>query len=157
MVLKIGTPAPDFTAETDSGEKLSLSELKGKRVVLYFYPKDETPGCTKEACSFRDNWSKFGELGAVVLGVSSDSTESHRKFKQHHSLPFTLLSDPDKSVRQLYDVKGSLMPPRVTYVIDEHGIIRHVYNSQLNAEKHISEALEALKSLSPQEAQKTGM
>jgi peroxiredoxin Q/BCP len=118
-----------------------------KNVVLYFYPKDETPGCTAEACSFRDNWEEVKKYDAVVVGVSSDSVESHKQFKMRHSLPFTLVSDPDKNIRKLYDVKGSLMPPRVTFVIDKEGVIRHVYDSQLNATAHVKEALSALKKI----------
>lgn len=155
MALRVGARAPDFTAVSDTGEKVTLQSYRGSWVVLYFYPKDETPGCTKEACAFRDNWDTLKEMGVVVLGVSSDDVESHRKFKEHHSLPFTLISDRDKSLRKLYDVKGSLIPPRVTYLIDEEGTIRWVYDSQLNAERHALGALEALRGMA--RAQKTGM
>jgi len=148
MALKVGSKAPDFEGLTDEGHRFKLYEVVGKKnVVLYFYPKDETPGCTAEACSFRDNWEEVKKYDAVVVGVSSDSVESHKQFKMRHSLPFTLVSDPDKNIRKLYDVKGSLMPPRVTFVIDKEGVIRHVYDSQLNATAHVKEALSALKKI----------
>ncbi|WP_126450308.1 peroxiredoxin [Sulfodiicoccus acidiphilus] len=150
MALKVGTRAPDFEGVTDSGEKFRLSDLIGKKhIVLYFYPKDDTPGCTAEACSFRDNWEEVKKYDAVVIGVSSDSVESHRQFKSKYSLPFTLISDTTKEIRKLYDVKGTLMPPRVTFVIDKDGIIRHVYDSQLNATAHVREAVNALKKIAP--------
>lgn len=148
MVLNIGDVAPDFEAESDNGSVVKLSDvLKEKEVILYFYPKDETPGCVAEACSFRDEWESIKEMGAEVLGVSSDSTESHKKFKEHHNLQFTLLSDPRKEIRVKYDVRGSIIPPRTTFVISKDGKIAHVFNSQINARKHVVEALGALKKL----------
>lgn len=148
MPLKVGDEAPDFEAVSDEQKTIRLSELlKEKEVVLYFYPKDETPGCTAEACSFRDEWDGINEMGAVVLGISSDSTESHRKFKEHHKLQFTLLSDPKKEIRMKYGVKGSILPPRTTFVISKDGLIVHVYNSQVNAKAHVREAMGALKKL----------
>lgn len=146
MALNIGDNAPDFEAHTDSGASLKLSEvLKKGEVVLYFYPKDETPGCTAEACSFRDQWEDIRELGAEVIGVSSDSAEAHKKFKENHKLQFTLVSDQGKEIRKLYDVKGSILPPRTTFVISREGKIVHVYNSQMNAKHHVDEAIAALK------------
>jgi peroxiredoxin Q/BCP len=146
MTLKVGDKAPDFNALADNGEKISLSEkLKDGPVVLYFYPKDETPGCTAEACSFRDNWDEIRKLGATVIGVSSDSVESHREFKNNRKLQFTLLSDESKEIRKLYGATGTLIPPRITFVIGRDGIIREVYNSQLNATKHVEVALNSLK------------
>jgi peroxiredoxin Q/BCP len=145
-MLKVGDKAPDFSALADNGEKISLSEkLKDGSVVLYFYPKDETPGCTAEACSFRDNWDEIRKLGATVIGVSSDSVESHKKFKNNRKLQFTLVSDESKEIRKLYGATGTLIPPRVTFVIGGDGIIREVYNSQLNATKHVEIALNSLK------------
>ena len=145
MALKVGEKAPDFTAMSDSGSSVTLSgALKNGPVVLYFYPKDETPGCTAEACTFRDRWDDIKGLGAAVYGVSSDSLESHKKFKEKRNLPFTLLSDPDKAIRKLYGATGAILPPRITFVIDECGIIRHVYNSQMNARSHAVEAINAL-------------
>ncbi len=149
MQLKVGDRAPDFTGLSDDGGKISLSDkLKDGPVVLYFYPKDETPGCVAEACSFRDRWDEITRLGATVLGVSSDSLESHRKFKSNRKLPFTLISDESKDIRKAYGATGTLIPPRITYVIDKRGIIREVYNSQINASNHVEVALKALKSLS---------
>ncbi len=153
MVGKVGDTAPDFTLESKTGEKVSLSEFRGrKNVVLYFYPKDETMGCTREACGFRDRYEAFKDLGAEVVGISSDSAESHRKFAQHHGLPFTLLSDPKKEVRKLYGVPSSMafLPGRVTYVIDVHGVVRHIFNSQMHPEEHVNEALRILKSIQPE-------
>ncbi|QRF75208.1 putative peroxiredoxin [Thermoplasmatales archaeon] len=145
MAIKVGEKAPDFKAVSDTGSSITLSDaLKDGPVVLYFYPKDETPGCTTEACTFRDRWDDIKKLGATILGVSSDSLESHKKFKEKRNLPFTLLSDPDKSIRKLYGATGAILPPRITFVIDSDGTIRHVYNSQLNARNHAVEAINAL-------------
>lgn len=144
MVLSTGTNAPDFEALSDDGKTIRLSEFIQKGpVVLYFYPKDETPGCTAEACAFRDEWDEFQKLGASVIGVSSDSVESHRKFKEHRKLPFTLVSDPEQKIRSLYGAKGFLIPPRISFVIVDGKVI-HVYNSQMNATNHVSEARKAL-------------
>jgi peroxiredoxin Q/BCP len=99
-----GKPAPDFELQTDEGETVRLSDFKGKPVVLYFYPKDDTPGCTAQACGIRDAWGEFQRKGAVVLGVSADDVDSHRKFKEKHHLPFTLLADPDRELIDAYDV-----------------------------------------------------
>ncbi len=148
MVLNIGDTAPDFQGLDENGNKIVLSEvLKMGNVVLYFYPKDETPGCTKEACTFRDNWEDLKKLGATVIGISSDSAESHKKFKEHHNLQFTLVSDQDKHIRKAYDALGTILPPRISYVIDLKGKIVHVYNSQMNPAKHVILAKEKLQDL----------
>jgi peroxiredoxin Q/BCP len=129
---------------------ITLSQFRGnKTVVLYFYPKDETPGCTAEACTFRDNFEDFVEAGAVVIGVSQDSEESHRRFTEHHRLPFLLVSDGDKTLQKAYGVPKTmgLLPGRVTFVIDRAGKVQHVFNSQLNAKKHVREALGIVKRL----------
>jgi len=117
--------------------------------VLFFYPKDDTPGCTKEACAFRDDYEEFGKLDAEVVGISSDSVESHRSFARKHRLPFTLLSDEGGKVRKLYGVSNTLglFPGRVTYVIDEQGVIKHVFSSQLGTKRHVEEALKILTSI----------
>ena len=144
---KVGSRAPDFSLRSQSEEMVSLKDFLGKGpVVLYFYPKDDTPGCTKEACAFRDEYEKFGRLDAEVIGVSSDSVESHRSFAEKHDLPFTLLSDEEGKVRRLYGVPNTfgVFPGRVTYVIDEEGVIRHMFASQIAAVRHVEEALEAL-------------
>lgn len=146
--LQVGDPAPDFTLPTQTGESFSFHDLLGKSaIVLYFYPKDETRGCTMEACSFRDSYEIFKEAGAEVVGISSDSVESHQKFAQKHRLPFILLSDASGTVRKLFGV-GSMfgrLPQRVTYIIDKQGIIRHIFSSQFMPEKHITEALNIIK------------
>ena len=142
-----GQRAPDFTLPDANGKDVRLADLSGKPVVLYFYPKDDTPGCTKEACSFRDQYQDFQDAGAVVIGVSSDSSESHRKFAAKHRLPFTLLADRGGRVRRLYGVPATLglLPGRVTFVIDAGGVVRHVFNSQLDATRHVAEALGTLR------------
>lgn len=130
-MLEIGTKAPVFTLPDQNGKAHSLSDYAGKKVILYFYPKDNTPGCTKQACGFADRYPQFLEKGAVVLGVSKDSVSSHKNFEQKYALPFPLLSDPEKEVIQAYDVwkekknygKVSLGVVRTTYLIDENGII----------------------------------
>jgi peroxiredoxin Q/BCP len=123
--------------------------LAAKEVVLYFYPKDNTPGCTAEAKAFRDSYEAFKEMGAEVVGVSSDSVDSHVDFSSRCDLPFTLLSDPGGKVRKLYGVPSTmgLLPGRVTYVIDTNGVVRHVFNSQFNATKHVDEAIRVLRSI----------
>jgi thioredoxin-dependent peroxiredoxin len=146
----VGSVAPDFTLPSQSGERISLEDFIGKKpVVLFFYPKDDTPGCIKQACAFRDDFEEFGKLDAKVIGISSDSVESHKSFAARHNLPFTLLSDEGGKVRKLYGVPNTfgLFPGRVTYVIDEEGIVRHVFSSQVEAARHVEEALEALKSI----------
>jgi peroxiredoxin Q/BCP len=150
MTLNIGDRAPDFTLSAGSGAQVTLSELLGKRaVVLFFYPKDDTPGCTAEARSFRDRYEAFVEAGAEVVGISSDSLSSHDCFAQKHRLPMTLLSDAGGQVRALYDVKATLglFPGRATFVIDRGGIIRLVFVSQLRFGAHAEEALATVRSI----------
>lgn len=147
MAVNVGDPAPDFTLKSQSGESVSLSDFKGqKSVVLYFYPKDDTPGCTAESCAFRDSYTAFSDAGAEVIGVSGDSVSSHQKFAQKYSLPFTLLSDEGDRVRKQYGVPPTLwvLPGRVTYVIDKNGIVRHMFNSQLDVQGHVNESLKKL-------------
>jgi len=148
--VSVGDVAPDFTLADQSGTPVRLGDLLGeKSVVLYFYPKDETPGCTIEARAFRDSYDKFSAKDAQVVGVSSDSVRSHGRFARRHNLPFLLLSDPDGAVRRLYGVEKTLglLPGRVTYVIDQGGTVRHVYSSQLRATRHPREALMVLSAL----------
>ncbi len=154
MKINVGDPAPDFTLTSQKSENVTISQFLGKKnVVLYFYPKDETPGCTREACTFRDSFELFTDLGAEVIGVSADTVESHKKFTEHYNLPFTLLSDLDNAVRKLYGVTSSLgiVPGRVTFIIDKKGVVRHVFSSQLQPEKHIEEAREVLKKIDEEE------
>ena len=145
--VKVGEVAPDFTLPDQDGRPVTLSSLRGKVVVLYFYPKDFTSGCTKEACHFRDAYEDFTETGAEVIGVSADSQESHRKFRDTYLLPFSLLSDEKGDVKRLYGVSGHLLPGRVTFVIDKNGFVRHVFSSQTDMKAHVDEALKILKSL----------
>ena len=146
--IQVGDAAPDFDLPDASGRRVRLADFKGKRgVVLYFYPKDDTPGCTKEACSFRDSYEEFQDAGAEVIGVSSDSEASHRSFAEKYRLPFALVADAGGELRKRYGVPSTLgfLPGRVTYVIDREGIVRHVFNSQLQAAKHVDEALAVLR------------
>lgn len=152
-MLNVGDQAPDFTLKNDAGEDVSLSSLRGKPVILYWYPRDDTPGCTVEACSFRDAYAEFEQAGAVVLGVSTDNTRSHQKFKNKFSLPFTLLSDTDHQVAEQYGVWGlkkfmgkeHMGINRITYLIDENGIVKQVW-PKVKPEGHADEILAALRS-----------
>ena len=151
LKLKEGYPAPKFTVATSGGGKLSLADYLGKNVILYFYPKDDTPGCTKEACSFRDHFADFKKKGAVVLGVSTDPVKSHDKFVAKFSLPFTLLADEDKQIVEAYGVWGekSFMgrkytgTNRVTFLIGPDGNIKKIW-PQVKPEEHVAEVLAAL-------------
>ena len=145
--LKVGDKAPDFALSSSKGESVRLSQFLGTNVVIFFYPMDESPVCSKEAEAFRDKNDEFKELNAVVIGISSQNVESHKSFAARHNLPFILLSDNENKVRKLYTVSTTLgvVPGRVTYVIDKQGIIKHVYSSQLHPTKHANEALQALK------------
>ncbi|MEI8007426.1 MAG: peroxiredoxin [Bacteroidota bacterium] len=148
LAIKEGVRAPDFTLPSQDGSMVSLSQFAGiKSVVLFFYPKDESYGCTKEACSFRDNYEVFKEAGAEVIGISADNEASHKSFASNHKLPFILLSDSNRKVAGLYKVGKTLgvLPGRVTYVIDRNGIIKKIFSSQFSFEKHIEEALSILK------------
>lgn len=149
-VVGVGDRAPDFSLPSQSGQTLSLKDLLGrKEIILYFYPRDNTPGCTAEAGAFRDSYEDFRSVGAEVIGISSDSVDSHRDFASRCDLPFTILSDQGGKVRRLYGVPSSfgLIPGRVTYVIDRQGVVRHVFNSQTNPRRHIDEAMRALRAL----------
>ncbi|MDP2899875.1 MAG: peroxiredoxin [Candidatus Bathyarchaeota archaeon] len=146
--VKVGEVAPDFTIPDQDGKPVTLSAFRGKVVVLYFYPKDFTSGCTKEACHFRDSYEDFTEAGVEVIGVSADSQESHRKFRDAYLLPFSLLSDEKGEVKKLYGVSGSLLPARVTFVIDKDGIVRNVFSSRIDMKAHVDEAMKIIKSLS---------
>ena len=151
LKVKEGEPAPDFSAVTQSGEKISLSDFKGKDVILYFYPRDDTPGCTKEACAFRDEFAAFKVKGAIVLGVSKDSVKSHAKFAAKYKLPFTLLADEEKQIAQAYGAWGEksflgrkyMGMHRVTFLIGPNGRIKKVWPTVKPAE-HAKEILEAL-------------
>jgi peroxiredoxin Q/BCP len=126
MALQVGIDAPAFTAKNTNGDTVSLSDFAGKTVVLYFYPKDDTPGCTKQAQSFRDNYAEYQNKEMVVLGVSMDDEASHKKFTEKYGLPFQLLADTDGAITKAYDVEGPGYAKRVTYIIDGNGKITHV-------------------------------
>jgi peroxiredoxin Q/BCP len=140
MALTVGTTAPNFTTTDDEGKTVSLSDFKGKVVVLYFYPKDDTPGCTKEAQSFRDNYEQYQGKDMVVLGVSMDDQASHQMFKEKYGLPFQLLVDADGTITNAYDVSGGAYSKRVTYIIDGEGKIAHV-DDKVNTSTHAQDIL----------------
>ncbi len=145
--LKAGDAAPDFELPDAAGNPVRLSQFRGRSaVVIFFYPKDETTGCTMEACRFRDDYARFKAAGAEVLGISGDSAASHAKFAAKYQLPFTLLSDTGGRVRKLYGVKKTfgILPGRATYTIDREGVVRHVFSSQSQPARHVEEALRAL-------------
>ncbi len=147
--IKTGDKVPVFSLQDQDGKTFDLANYVGRQpLVIYFYPKDETSVCTKEACSFRDSYEEFKKLGALVIGISSDNVASHKSFAAHHQLPFTLLSDPDQKVRKLFGVpKTFVIPGRVTYIVDKKGIVVHTFNSMRDGEKHVSESLEALRKM----------
>jgi peroxiredoxin Q/BCP len=148
ITVKEGDAAPDFTLTSDDGKQVKLSDYKGKsNVVLYFYPKDFTGGCTKEACNFRDNISSFKDLNAEVLGVSVDDMDSHKAFKEMENLNFTLLADPDKTVSNLYGVLNSIgLDSRVTFVIDKNGTVKKIY-PKVDPSENYKELLDYLKTI----------
>lgn len=150
-MLKSGDKAPDFSLQSDTGEKINLKDLKGKKVILYFYPKDNTSGCTKEACDFRDSIKTFNKKNAVIIGVSKDSTESHRKFKSKYELPFTLLSDESADILKKYGVwkeksmygRKYMGIERTTFIINEKGKIERIYN-KVKVNGHIEEIIKTI-------------
>jgi len=152
MTVEIGKKAPAFSLPTDGGGKVSLKDLKGKKVVLYFYPKDDTPGCTAEACAFRDSLPDFSKVKATVIGVSKDSVASHEKFKKKYKLPFPLAADTDGKVCEAYGVwveksmygRKYMGIERATFLIDEKGIVRNVWR-KVKVGGHADEVLEAMK------------
>jgi peroxiredoxin Q/BCP len=150
LAVKIGDKAPDFTLPSQMGDSVTLSEFFGKKnIVLFFYPKDESPGCTAEVCTFRDSYPELTNLGAEVIGISGQSIESHKSFATHYGLPFILLSDKDNKVRKLYGVPSTIgfLPGRVTYVIDKQGIVRQIFSSQTQTKRHVEEARRTLEEL----------
>ncbi|AKD03878.1 peroxiredoxin [Pontibacter korlensis] len=152
--IKVGDKVPDFELERQDGGFFRLYDLlREKNVVLYFYPKDSTPGCTKQACEFRDQYEVFKEQGAEVVGISSDSVESHQRFEKNYRLPFKLLSDKGGQIRKMFGVprKLGLLPGRVTYIIDQDGIVRYVFNSMSKPLEHVSIALEVLREINSEQ------
>ncbi len=147
--IKVGDRVPDFSLPSQTGTTVNISDLIGKKfLVIYFYPKDDTPGCTAESCAFRDSYEVFTDAGAEVIGISADSPQSHQQFAQKYNLPFTLLSDSDNRVRKLFGVPSTLfvLPGRVTYIIDQEGIVRHIFDSMLDFKAHVTESLNTIKS-----------
>ncbi|KAI3872970.1 hypothetical protein MKX03_008261 [Papaver bracteatum] len=145
-----GSVPPAFTLKDQDNKPVSLSKFKGKPVVLYFYPADETPGCTKQACAFRDSYEKFKKAGAQVVGISGDSPDSHKAFAKKFRLPYTLLSDEGNKIRKEWGVPSDLfgtLPGRQTYVLDKNLTVQYIYNNQFQPEKHIDETLKILQSL----------
>jgi peroxiredoxin Q/BCP len=151
MAIQTGDKCPTFSLPDQNGQIVNSDELIGKKIlVIYFYPKNETSGCTREACSFRDSYEEFKDLGCEVIGISSDSVSSHKKFEQNHRLNFILLADTKKEVRKAFGVPPSLfglISGRVTYIVDLQGTVRGVYNSLTDAEGHIREALRTVKDI----------
>ena len=148
--IDVGDAAPELSLSTQDNERIALTDYQGeKAVVLFFYPRDGTPVCTKEACAFRDAYEDFVDAGAAVIGVSGDSAARHQAFASSHRLPFVLVSDSDGQARRAFGVPKSLgiLPGRVTYVIDKEGIVRHVFRSQFAADRHVKEALQVVCSL----------
>lgn len=146
-----GSQVPSFELKDQYGELFSSDSVVGKKnLVIYFYPKDNTPGCTKEACSFRDQFAVFADADAMIIGISAQSVESHLAFAEKHRLNYTLLSDTDNKVRKLFGVPGNLfglIPGRVTYIVDKNGKVVYIFNSQMDAEKHVDEALRILQTM----------
>ena len=146
--ISIGDSVPSFNLKNQFGESVDMRQYIGKtKMVIYFYPKDDTPGCTKEACSFRDHFEAFREKGIEVFGISADSVSSHLNFAEKHRLSFTLLSDENNEVRKMFGVPSDLLgllPGRVTYIVDGSGNVIHIFNSQFKVDKHITEALQKL-------------
>ncbi|MBF2079486.1 MAG: peroxiredoxin [Synechococcales cyanobacterium T60_A2020_003] len=143
MALSVGSPAPSFSAKDDAGNTVSLADFAGKTVVLYFYPKDDTPGCTKEAQGFRDAYPEYQDKDIVVLGVSMDDEASHKMFKEKYGLPFTLVADSDGAITKAYDVSGGGYSKRVTYIINGDGVIEKVFES-VKTDTHAADILAEL-------------
>lgn len=146
--VQVNDTFPMFSLIDENDQSVDLRDHLGNPLVVYFYPKDDTPGCTKEACTFRDQFEHFTDAGASVIGISSDSPASHRDFKAKHNLPFSLLSDPGNKIRKQIGVPSSLLgliPGRVTYIIDPEGKVRHIFNSQLDVVGHVNKALEVIR------------
>ncbi len=145
--MKPGEQIPSFKLPDQDWNDLSSESLLGEPFVIYFYPKDDTPGCTRQACAFRDHFEEFQDQHVRVIGISADTPEEHRRFKEKHNLPFTLLSDPEKKTHKLFNVGTNLfglIPGRVTYVFDAEGKLVHTFSSQMHVERHVKESLEAL-------------
>jgi peroxiredoxin Q/BCP len=146
--LKVGDAIPNFSLYDQNGKLFQVKDYIGKSVlVIYFYPKDDTPGCTKQACYFRDQYEDFKQAGAMVIGISSQGIESHKAFAEKYKLPFTLLADVDGQVRKQFGAGSGLIPGRVTYVVNKEGKIVYLFNSQSDVKRHVDEALQIVKEL----------
>lgn len=146
--VEVGSVVPAFSLADQNGNQFNINSVIGKqKLVIYFYPADDTPGCTKEACSFRDQFDVFKEAGAMIIGISGQSVESHKAFADKYKLNFTLLADDNNTVRKLFGVPGSLIPGRVTYIVDLTGKVVFIFNSQSEPLKHVEEALRILKDM----------
>ncbi len=149
--LEVGDKIPDFVLKDQNNNDFNIANFRGKQImVIYFYPKDDTPGCTTEACAFRDGYEVFTDLDVKVIGISSDGVTSHKKFANKYNLPFTLLADTDKKAQKLFGVPKSflgMIPGRVTYIVNKGGEVVHIFNSMTNAEKHITESLSIIKEM----------
>ena len=149
--IEVGSKLPEFSLPDQNGNLFDMAAVVGKKkLVIYFYPKDDSPGCTKEACSFRDQFEVFNEVGAQVIGISGQSVESHKKFAEKYHLTYTLLADVDDKIRKLFGVPANLLgllPGRVTYIVDLSGKVVYIFNSQAQATQHVDESLRILKSL----------
>lgn len=148
MAIKKGDKCPTFSLKDQNGKEMKIERFLGeKNLIIYFYPKDETAGCTQQACSFRDAYQDFQDMGAEVIGISSDTVNSHNAFAKNHSLPFVLLADNEKRVRKMFGVPTNLLgilPGRVTYIIDKKGVVQGVFNSQMRFNQHVVEAKKIL-------------
>lgn len=147
-MIQVGDSFPVISLQNQDDKTINLFDFKGQPLVVYFYPKDDTPGCTAEACSFRDQFADFQDAGVLVFGISGDSPKSHKRFQEKHRLPFDLLSDKGNKVRKQLGIKSSflgLLPGRVTFILDKNGVICHTFSSQFDAKKHVKEALTVIK------------
>lgn len=145
--IKVGDHVPEFSLKNQHGETVETGQFIGRPFIIFFYPKDDSPVCTAEACHFRDSYEEFRGLDAEVIGISADSPASHLAFAKNHDLPYVLLSDEGNKVRKLFGVKGDmfgLLPGRATYVVDAEGVVRHIFDAQFQAKQHVVEALEGL-------------
>lgn len=146
--LPVGTKVPEFKLLDQNGKEFDITSVLGSRkLVIYFYPKDDSPGCTRQACYFRDQFEVFREAGADIIGISAQSVDSHKKFAEKYKLTFTLLSDTLNTVRKQFGIANRVIPGRVTFVIDKTGTIKYVFDSQTQVEKHVDEALRILKEM----------
>ncbi|MEQ9186430.1 MAG: peroxiredoxin [Cryomorphaceae bacterium] len=148
--MKVGDSVPHFKLPNQDWNEVSSENLLGEPFVVYFYPRDDTPGCTRQACAFRDQFSDFEDQGVQVIGISADSPEDHREFKEKYDLPFELLSDPDRKIHKKFGVAAKLLgllPSRVTYIFDQEGTLVHIFSSATNMTRHVAESLDALKEL----------